>query len=103
VDDVADLCPRIAIMGQGRILKEGEPKKLTGEMSGRLWTKVAPQEELDVIRSGYTVLSTRFRSGQIEVRIFADTRPDGATAAAPELEDIYFGVLIEHGLKENLE
>jgi ABC-type multidrug transport system ATPase subunit len=103
VDDVADLCPRIAIMGQGKILKEGAPKALTAEMNGTLWTKVVPKDDLERLRTRHTVLSARFRSGGTEVRILADEKPDGATAAAPELEDIYFRVLFEHGLKENLE
>lgn len=103
VDDVADLCPRIAIMGQGRILKAGEPKKLTTELSGKLWTRVVTQEELERIRGHHTVVSTRFRSGRTEVRILADEQPFGAAAAEPQLEDVYFGVLIDHGLTDNLE
>ncbi len=103
VDDVADLCSTIAIMGQGKILKGGEPKKLIVEMNGKLWTKVVSKQDVERIRANHTVLSTRFRSGSTEVRIFADEKPDGATAAVPELEDVYFSVLIEHGLKDNLE
>ena len=103
VDDVADLCSTIAIMGQGKILKDGEPKKLIVEMNGKLWTKVVSKQDVERIRTNHTVLSTRFRSGSTEVRILADEQPDGATAAVPELEDVYFSVLIEHGLKDNLE
>ena len=103
VDDVAELCPRIAIMGQGKILKDGEPGKLTVEMNGRLWSRIVSQAELGGIRRDHTVLSTRFRSGRTEVRILADEKPEGATAAVAELEDVYFGVLVEHGLRENLE
>jgi ABC-2 type transport system ATP-binding protein len=103
VDDVADLCSRIAIMGQGRILKGGEPKKLTAEMNGRLWAKVVSKEDAEGVRKNHAVLSTRFRSGRIEVRILANEKPEGATAAVPELEDVYFSVLIDHGLKDNLE
>lgn len=103
VDDVADLCPRIAIMGQGKILKEGEARKLTVEMNGKLWAKIVSKQELERIRADHIVLSTRFRSGQTEVRILAHDKPDGATAVVPELEDVYFGVLVEHGLKDNLE
>lgn len=103
VDDVADLCSTIAIMGQGKILKGGEPKKLIVEMNGKLWTKVVSKQDVETIRTNYTVLSSRFRSGSTEVRILADEKPAGATAAAPELEDVYFSVLIEHGLKDNLE
>jgi ABC-2 type transport system ATP-binding protein len=103
VDDVADLCSTIAIMGQGKILKGGEPKKLIVEMNGKLWTKVVSTQDVERLRTNHTVLSTRFRSGSTEARILADEKPDGATAAVPELEDVYFSVLIEHGLKDNLE
>jgi ABC-type multidrug transport system ATPase subunit len=103
VDDVADLCSRIAIMGQGRILEDGEPDKLTSEMQGRLWTCIVAVEDLPRVRAGHTVVSTRFRSGHSEVRILADEQPPEATAAAPQLEDVYFSVLIAHGLTDNLE
>lgn len=103
VDDVANLCSRIAIMGQGRILKDGEPQKLTAELNGRLWTRIVPKEDLSSFRTNHTVLSTSFRCGRTEVRILAEDQPEGATAAAPELEDVYFSVLIAHGLKDNLE
>jgi ABC-type multidrug transport system ATPase subunit len=103
VDDVAALCSRVAIMGHGRILREGEPERLTAELHGKLWTMVVSQADLGRIRARQRVVSTRFRSGNIEVRIVADEQPEGATAAAAELEDVYFRVLIEHGLKDNLE
>ena len=103
VDDVADLCSRIAIMGQGKILKDGDPKKLIAELNGRLWIKVVSQQDLERLRTSHTVISTRVRLGSIEVRILADEKLDGATAAAPQLEDVYFSVLIDHGLKDNLE
>ena len=103
VDDVADLCSRIAIMGQGRILKDGEPKTLIAELNGKLWTRIVSKEDVEGIRKNHAVLSTRFRTGCIEVRILAGEKPEGATAAVPELEDVYFSVLIDHGLKDNLE
>lgn len=103
VDDVADLCSRIAIMGRGKILKDGEPKKLVAEMHGKLWTKIVSKEYLVKLRTSHTVLSTRFRSGSTEVRILSGEQPEGAMASVPELEDVYFSVLIEHGLKDNLE
>ena len=37
------------------------------------------------------------------LRILADENPDSMVAAEPELEDVYFGTLIEHNLEDNLE
>jgi len=43
VDDVADLCPRMAIMGGGRVLLEGAPAPLVDAVRGKLWSvPVAP-------------------------------------------------------------
>jgi ABC-2 type transport system ATP-binding protein len=101
VDDVEDLCGRIAIMGKGRILKEGEPRTLIGALEGKLWTKVVSKSEA-ACQNG-AVVSSRFKGGRIEIRLRANERPEGAAPAAPELEDVYFCTLIEHGLRDNLE
>jgi hypothetical protein len=39
----------------------------------------------------------------MEVRITAPEPPPGMIAATPDLEDVYFATLIEHGLTTNLE
>jgi ABC-type multidrug transport system ATPase subunit len=103
VDDVADLCPRLAIMGQGRILRQGEPRALIATLEGRLWTILASREEAGQLRQRHAVISSRLRDGRIEVRVAAPTAPSGMAPAAPTLEDVYFATLIEHGLTANLE
>ena len=103
VDDVEELCSQVAIMGGGRILKAGEPRHLIEEISGRLWTQVMRREEVSSIRSHYTVLSTRLKTGATEVRVLSDLRPEGMQPAIAELEDVYFATLIAHNLKNNLE
>jgi ABC-2 type transport system ATP-binding protein len=103
VDDVADLCPRLAIMGQGKILRQGEPRALTSALRGRLWTTLASREVADELRRRHGVVSCRLREGQMEVRAIAPEAPPGMTAATPDLEDVYFATLIEHGLTANLE
>jgi ABC-type multidrug transport system ATPase subunit len=103
VDDVKELCSQVAIMGRGRILKTGEPLRMIREMNGKLWTQVAPREEVAEIRARHTVLSTRLKAGSIEIRALSDTQPEGMQPATPELEDVYFSALIAHNLKDNLE
>jgi ABC-type multidrug transport system ATPase subunit len=103
VDDVAELCPRLAIMGQGRILRQGEPRALIAALQGRLWTTLASREAAAELRQRHNVVSCRLRDGQMEVRATAAEPPPGMTAAEPDLEDVYFATLIEHGLTANLE
>jgi ABC-type multidrug transport system ATPase subunit len=103
VDDVEELCSQVAIMGGGRILKVGEPLKMISELNGKLWTQVVKREEVAEICGRHTVLSTRLKAGATEIRALSDTRPEGMRPAAPELEDVYFGALIERNLRDNLE
>ena len=103
VDDVSELCPRLAIMGAGRILRAGEPGQLSEELRGRLWSCVVPRERAEELRSTHTVLSCRLKSGLMEVRVLADTTPAGMERADPTLEDVYFATLLQHGLAANLD
>jgi ABC-2 type transport system ATP-binding protein len=103
VDDVEELCSRVAIMGRGRILKVGEPLQMIREMNGKLWTQVVQRGEVEEIRTSHTVLSTRLKSGSTEIRVLSNARPEGMQSASPELEDVYFSTLIAHNLKDNLE
>lgn len=103
VDDVNELCSQVAIMGRGRILRAGEPLQMIREMNGKLWTQVVNREEVAEIRARHTVLSTRLKAGSTEIRVLADSQPEGMQPAPAELEDVYFSTLIAHSLKDNLE
>lgn len=98
VDDVAALCPRLAIMGQGRILRTGAPASMCETLAGRLWQRVVRPHELTQLRSVLPVVSTRLDAGRLVVRVVADEPPPGTEPVAPTLEDVYFSTLIAHGL-----
>jgi len=103
VEDVADLCPRMAIMGRGRILIEGSPEALTGRLAGRLWRKVVSFDEARALRDRLPVVSTRLVAGRVELRLVAETPPrDDLEPATATLEDVYFATLLEHGLAVEL-
>lgn len=103
VEDVADLCPRMAIMGNGRILIEGSPEALIGRLQGRLWRKVVPRQDAAAWRDSLPVVSSRLVAGRVEVRLVAETPPrDDLEPAMPTLEDVYFATLLEHGLSVEL-
>ncbi|MGB0513532.1 MAG: ABC transporter ATP-binding protein [Wenzhouxiangellaceae bacterium] len=94
VEDVADLCPRMAILANGRVLKEGVPGDLTEAMRGKVWRKTIERGELEACRSAFSVISTHLRAGRTVVHIVADQAPgDDFEAHSPTLEDVYFAAL----------
>src|ERR1700722_7607890 len=64
VADVADLCPAMAIISGGRIVREGEPAALIAALKGRIWTKTIDKAELEAFRAQYRVISTRLFTGR---------------------------------------
>jgi ABC-type multidrug transport system ATPase subunit len=99
VEDVADLCPRMAILANGQIVREGVPQALTAELEGKVWRKVVSFEDARDMRTSLPVVSTRLVAGLVELRLVAETPPrDDLEPATPTLEDVYFATLLEHGL-----
>lgn len=94
VDDVADLCPRMAIIHDGRIVLHGVPSELVRPLAGRVWRGVASAGELPGLREQHRVISHRLRAGRTVVHVLADVRPgDGFEPVEPSLEDLYFSTL----------
>jgi ABC-type multidrug transport system ATPase subunit len=94
VDDVADLCPRMAILAGGRILTEGAPADLVAGLAGKVWKKTIDRGELEGERDRNAVISTRLAGGRTVIHVLADTAPDpGFQTTAPGLEDVYFSTL----------
>ncbi|MDQ3282875.1 MAG: ABC transporter ATP-binding protein [Acidobacteriota bacterium] len=96
VDDVADLCARMAVLADGRVQREGAPRELIDSTRGRIWRKTVERRELEAVRARHELLSTRLVSGRTVVHILADRDPgDGFTAIEAGLEDVYFSTLAE--------
>ena len=98
VEDVRELCPRMAIIANGRVLLEGSPTESLGALHGKIWSKVvASDEELKALEASLQVISTHLIAGQHEVRVFSDADPgDGFKPSESELEDVYFLSLSRH-------
>jgi ABC-type multidrug transport system ATPase subunit len=94
VEDVSDLCPRMAIIAQGRIVREGSPAELIASLKGRIWTKTIDKAELEAVRAAHQVISTRLFAGRTVVHVLADASPgEGFAAVSGGLEDVYFSTL----------
>jgi ABC-2 type transport system ATP-binding protein len=96
VDDVSDLCPRMAVMAGGRIRLEGAPLALIQSTKGKIWMKIVERSELDAYREKYEVISTRLFAGRTVVHILSDTDPDaGFVSVEGGLADVYFSTLAQ--------
>jgi ABC-type multidrug transport system ATPase subunit len=96
VEDVSDLCPRMAVMAAGRIQLEGAPGELIASARGRIWMKVVERAELDAVRERHEVISTRLFAGRTVVHILSDQDPgDGFAPVEGGLEDVYFSTLAQ--------
>ena len=94
VEDVTDLCPRMAIISQGQVLLSGQPAEAMRGLDGRVWRRTVANAAIADYQKRYTVLSTRLAGGKTIVHVLADSRPEeGFDAVAPDLEDVYFGQL----------
>ncbi|MGV9006829.1 MAG: ABC transporter ATP-binding protein [Brevundimonas sp.] len=90
VEDVSDLCPRMAVLAGGRIQLEGAPVDLMQSLNGRVWRKVIDKAALADHSTRYNVISTRLFAGRTVIHVLADTAPgDGFEAAPGGLEDVY--------------
>ncbi|MCY7399153.1 MAG: ABC transporter ATP-binding protein [Sphingomonas bacterium] len=93
VDDVADLCPRMAVLANGRLQLEGKPAELIASTRGRVWKKAISHAELEQYQASHEIISTRLFAGQTIVHVLSDTRPDGFDPVEGGLEDVYFSTL----------
>ena len=95
VEDVRDLCPDMAIMGEGEIVARGAPEDLINTIRGKVYRKKVDKDQVEAIKERYNVLSTRILMGGQIVSILSDTNPgDGFQEVAdPVLEDAYFAHL----------
>ncbi len=94
VEDVSDLCPRMAIIAAGRIVGAGAPDELKQQLKGRIWKKTVAKADLESYRQKYTVISTRLVAGSTVIHVLADSDPgDGFSPVEAGLEDVYFSTL----------
>src|SRR5208283_121460 len=92
VDDVRELCSRMAIISQGQLLLEGRPAEALEKLRGRVWKKiVATDAEREAMEKSMKVISTHLVGGLHEVRVHAEASPgEGFVGTEADLEDVYF-------------
>lgn len=91
VEDVTDLCPRMAIIAKGKVLIQGEPQAAIDTLKNKVWRRSVSKDALPEYQEKFTVLTTRLVGGKPQINVFADAQPDdGFHLIEPDLEDVYF-------------
>jgi ABC-2 type transport system ATP-binding protein len=91
VDDVRELCHRMAIINQGQVVLSGDPARAIEALRGRVWRRPVPRAELSAFTAAHDVISTRLVAGTPVVHIYSEFDPGAGFAAVDAgLEDVYF-------------
>ncbi len=95
VEDVKELCNKMAILNGGRILKNTTPTEATAELQGQIWTMIIDRDQLEAMEATYNVLSSNYnQDNSLNIRVHAHAKPgEGFVASEPQLDDVYFMAL----------
>ena len=92
VEDVRELCPRMAIISNGEVVLEGAPGETLERLKGGIWSiLVKSEEEFKAVSTQFKLVSTKLLGGAHELRVHSESDPgEGFRAVEPDLEDVYF-------------
>ena len=91
VDDVRELCHRMAILNRGQVVSSGDPREIIEGMRGRVWSRAVPRPDLPAFTATHNVISTRLVGGTPIVHVYSEIDPgEGFATVDAGLEDVYF-------------
>jgi ABC-2 type transport system ATP-binding protein len=97
VEDVTELCTRMAIIDRGEILLEAEPLRAVDDLRDRIWRRVISKSELPALEREHALISTKLFAGKTVARVYSQESPGSDfEAAEPDLEDVYFSTMAGH-------
>ncbi|WP_311195945.1 hypothetical protein [Antarcticibacterium sp. 1MA-6-2] len=104
VEDVSELCTRMAIIANGQILQESEPLQAVENLQGKIWRRIVEKSQVAHLEQEHKVISTKLLSGRTVVHIYSEENPGNSfEAVAPDLEDVYFTTMAGHYQKQVLQ
>src|SRR3712207_4508435 len=94
VEDVSELCTRMAIINKGQILQEAEPLKAVAGLRGMIWRRIVQKSVLPALEQEHQIISTKLLGGQTVVHIYSEEDPGNSfEPVEPDLEDVYFSTM----------
>lgn len=90
VSDVEATATHIALVNQGRLLRESAPEELLQQLEGKVWEWTVKSDDLPALKQKYILSGTIRRSDGVQVRVVHDSKPEiDAQNVSPNLEDAY--------------
>ena len=103
VEDVSDLCSKMAIIKDGKVMLVGEPLTLVKDLKAQVWTGLVTKKDFKNVKNDHQVISSKLSMGKVQIRVLSDHEPiDGFKQVDPEIEDLYFATINELDLKEKI-
>ena len=94
VEDVSELCSRMAIIDKGEIRLEADPLSAIASLRDRVYVREVDRSQLAAYSASHAVISTKLLAGRTVIRVLADAAPgDGFAPIEPTLEDVYFAAM----------
>lgn len=91
VQDVKELCTRMAIIHEGKVLLDCSPSDAEKSLNGVIWEKSMSKSELEDCKRKHRVVSTKLVAGRPLVHVHSKIDPgEGFSAIEPDLEDVFF-------------
>jgi ABC-type multidrug transport system ATPase subunit len=101
VEDVRDLCTKMAIISNGKLILEGNPNETIDLLKDKIWMKAIHKSELHDYQTNFNIISSHLNSGKLNIHVFADQQPNsGFGLISPDLSDVYFSVLAQNQFKK---
>ena len=100
VEDVAVLCPRFAVIREGRLLAVTTPTQARAQIHGHMYEGTVEVSDLPRLREDRTVTQALLVEGRNRARLYdpSDRPPDGFLQVPVTLEDAYL-VLMRHATR----
>lgn len=91
VEDVLELCSKMAIIHKGRVLYEGDPEAAVQSLEGKIYSRKITKADLKSYEEQYKVISNKMVAGRPLIHVYSEQVLDGEFATArPSLEDVFF-------------
>ena len=107
VEDISVLCPRVAIMYDGRFVADTSPTEARERLAGTIYQGAVAKEDLTEVERRYRITQAILIEGRNQVRIHLSEGeaaeggvPDGFESVPPTLEDAYLLLAQANGAAE---
>jgi ABC-type multidrug transport system ATPase subunit len=91
VEDVRELCTRMAIIHRGEVRFSGSPDEAIASLEGRIWQRQVEKSRLAELEREHRIISSKLVAGRPVIHVLSDEVPEeGFEPAEVTLEDVFF-------------